>query len=103
MKYIKDNFCRISKMEYKKGDIVSVTRSNYPAIIIEKINKEHANITSYLISIREFNGDYCIFKKDDISKMYLNDYKIIYEILNYGMWWINEHRDIFLNTLLRLI
>ena len=90
-------------MKYKKGDIVRFTRSNYPAIIIKKMDKEYENITSYLISITEFNGDYCMCKEQDISKMYLNDYKIIYEILNYGMWWINEHRDIFLSTLLRLI
>ena len=109
-------------MKYKKGDIVVVNNSDYPAIIIDKIidkNEESKSINSelkditncikkksnikYVVSIREFDGDYCICEEININKIYLNNYKIIYEIMNYGDWWIEIHRDIFLNVLFRLI
>ena len=109
-------------MKYKKGDIVMVNQSDYPAIIIDKIidrneesestNSKLKDITNvikkksnikYLVSVREFNGDYCICEEININRIYLNNYKIIYEIMNYGDWWIENHRDIFLNKLLFLI
>ena len=85
-------------MKYKKGDIVKVTKSSYPAIIIKHNYKQN-----YLVSIREYKGDYCICEEMNINRLELKDYKIIYEIMNYGDWWISIHRDIFLNKLLRLI
>ena len=85
-------------MKYKKGDIVRVSRSDYPAIIIKHNYKQN-----YLVSIKEYKGDYCICEEIDIERLKLKDYKIIYEIMSYDNWWIEIHRDIFLNILLRLI
>ena len=120
-------------MEYKKGDIFKTGHSDYPAICIEKIkcfsdkeeipvvifNETQNNINNsiditkleikndsnikYLLSIREYKGDYIIVEEQDMIKINLDNFEKIYEIMQYDEWWIELHRDIYNGIILNLL
>ena len=120
-------------MEYKKGDTFKIEQSDYPAICIEKIdcvsdkeelpevifNEQKNNInnsiditkleiknnsnTKYLLSVREYMGDYIIVEQQNMIKINLDNSEKIYEIMNYGEWWIESHREIYNGIILNLL
>ena len=93
-------------MSYNIGDFVKFDRSHLTdkeGLIVKKyfgIDGEY----NYMISIKEFFGDYSCMKSNDIIgfKNVSLEYKLSY-ILSFNDWWFIYHKSIFQYLLIQLI
>ena len=55
------------------------------------------NNTKYLVSLREFGGDYKWVQT--VEKLNLNEFQKLDEISKYENWWYTKHKDIYQSIL----
>lgn len=96
-------------MTYKVGDFVAFERSHLvdkEGIIVNKyINQyDEDNDYTYLISIKEFSGDFCCMKANYITgcKRVPLENKLSY-ILSFDDWWFISFKTIFQDLLIQMI
>ena len=96
-------------MTYKVGDFVAFERSHLvdkEGIIVSRyINGyDKNNDYTYLISIRQFSGDFCCMKSNYITgfKRVPLENKLSY-ILSFDDWWFNSYKTLFQDLLIQII
>lgn len=75
------------------GDFIKTFHSNYPCCVVAKNSAE----TEYLVSIREYKGDYKWVR--NVKKINMNEFEKINEFSKYGEWWYTHHKDIYQSVL----
>jgi len=93
-------------MSYNIGDFVKFDRSHLTdkeGLIVKKYIGFDGEYT-YMISIKQFFGDYSCMKFSDIisSKEVPLEYKLSY-ILSFNDWWFKYHKNIFQYLLIQTI
>jgi hypothetical protein len=96
-------------MTFKVGDFVEFDRSHLidkEGIIVSRyINGyDKDNDYTYLISIRQFSGDFCCMKSDCITGYSEGplENKLSY-ILSFDDWWFNSYKNLFQDLLIQII
>ena len=88
-------------MSYNIGNFIEFERSHLTdnvGVIVNKWHKDGA--WNYLVSIKQFNGDYACMKEQHIkgsSDMSL-EYKLAL-LSGFGDWWYNHHKSIYQDIL----
>ena len=75
------------------GDFIKTFHSDYPCCVVAKNSKQ----TEYLVSIREYKGDYKWVK--NVKKINIDEFQKINEFSKYGEWWYTQHKDIYQSVL----
>ena len=78
------------KMTINIGDFVKISHSQYPCCVILKNN------TKYLVSLREFGGDYKWVQT--VEKLNLNEFQKLDEISKYSNWVSEFGKNWFLEV-----
>ena len=79
-------------MPYNIGDFINTNESSYPALIIGK----NVNLPNFLISIKEYNGDYkWIFSNNIVEISDLKSEEKLSIIANFGDWFYESHKLLY--------
>ena len=79
-------------MPYNIGDFIITNESSYPALIVSK----NEQVLSFLVSIKEYNGDYkWIFSNNIIEKEELKSEEKLSIIANFGDWFYESHKLLY--------
>ena len=104
----------LKKDEYTAGDFIEFEHDNYRkrGIIVIKERKDQVeremywfkNEWNYLVSLKEFKGDYKHIDGADIlwEKIYKPDELLSY-LGNFGDWWFIQHKDVYQEILIKVI
>ena len=79
-------------MSINIGDFIRTSHSQHPCCVISK------NDEKYLVSLREFGGDYKWVK--NVKKININEFQKLKEISKYNKWWYDKHKDIYQSILI---
>ena len=85
---------------YNPGQFIKITKSNYPALIVQKLDNY-----SLLVSILEYNGDYTIVDSlnDSINLLFLPPYQELFIISNFGNWYYEHHKLLYNEIIIKNI
>tara|TARA_B100001093_G_scaffold520389_1_gene615362 strand:- start:3547 stop:3816 length:270 start_codon:yes stop_codon:yes gene_type:complete len=79
-------------MNYNIGDFINTNESLHTALIIDK----NTEVDTFLISIKEYNGDYkWIFSNDIIEKKNLKSEEKLSILANFGEWFYESHKLLY--------
>ena len=110
-----NNNNNLKKDEYSAGDFIEFEHDNYRkrGIIVIKERKDEVEIKTYwfadeykyLVSIKEYGGDYIyidggviLWEKINIPEHYLLSY-----LGNFGDWWFIKHKKVYQDILVKNI
>ena len=91
---------------YHIGQFLLCDRSRHPVVVVSIDTRLATGPESivYLVSKREFNGDYtCVSYVNNTRPAIMNIYQKLYEIGQYGNWWYNVHKDIYQSLIIELL
>ena len=81
-------------MNYNIGDFIITHASSNPALIVNKNNQSF--FPNYLISIKEYNGDYRWVDQHLIIQLAdLKSEEKLSILANFGSWFYEEHKLIY--------
>ena len=93
-------------MNYNIGDFIEFERNHLSDTIGVIVNKWECNNNdmNYLVSIKQFKGDYACMTIEHIKgiKNVSIEYKLSL-ISSFGDWWYNHHKSIFQDLLVSAI
>ena len=91
---------------YHIGQFLLCNRSRYP-VVVTSIDTHLATgpeSIRYLVSRREFGGDYTFISYvNNIRSIDLDIYQKCGEIGSYGDWWYTQHKDIYQSMIIELL
>lgn len=85
-------------MNYNVGDFIKTNLSNFPSLIVKK---EKDN--NLLVTLHEYKGDYVWVNKNIAIPLSLKPEEELSIILNYEKWFIEYHKNLFQEILLKNI
>lgn len=91
---------------YHIGQFLLCDRSRYPVVVVNIDTRLATGPESivYLVSIKEFKGDYvCVSYANNTRPIDLDIYEKFSEISNYGKWWYSKHKDIYQSIIIELL
>ena len=79
-------------MNYNVGDFIITYASCYPALIVNKNNQS----SDFLISIKEYDGDYIWVNSDRIIQLAnLKSEEKLSILANFGTWFYQQHKLLY--------
>tara|TARA_B110000438_G_C15799418_1_gene644439 strand:- start:2101 stop:2388 length:288 start_codon:yes stop_codon:yes gene_type:complete len=91
---------------YYIGQFLLCDRSRYPVVVVNIDTRLATGPESivYLVSKREFGGDYtCVSYANNTRPIDLDIYQKCAEIGKYGDWWYSIHKDIYQSMIIQLL
>lgn len=91
---------------YYIGQFLLCDRSRYPVVVVDIDTRLATGPESivYLVSKREFGGDYaCVSYVNNTRPINLDIYEKFSEINNYEKWWYARHKDIYQSLVIELL
>lgn len=90
------------KQMYAIGTFLRCNRSQHPVVVVQHLDFLEGmylfndDTPWYLVSIREFGGDYGVVShENELRPLDLTIYEKLHEIGSYGDWWEQKHRSVF--------
>lgn len=85
---------------YHIGQFIKIINSNYPSLIVKKMENQ-----DLLVSILEYNGDYCIVNQnsDEIKLLNLSPPEELFIISSFGDWFYNQHQFLYNEIIIKNI
>ena len=84
------------------GDFVITSLSCEPGLVVS-IDKNIDHYDKLLVSIHEYGGDYAFFDQSDVKKIYINNYKALSILANYGEWFYEQHKELYQELLINIL